>query len=329
MKNIVQDDFRQKGVPDDYLPKLRINNTHIGSFELEVFIYIGKSLIDVIRYCDTILKSPQIIKDIKNIGPKIQSRLEKIIPPMLGEDVFDLYINIIIDNCVEESLANFDMKSHSLLIKVDVSKNFLTLANHGEKEIANIRLGAFKSKIKRAELDYANSYQAFIRFLRPQNPISLEIRELKKSDGTSLNLTNYPTIYFCCWLRDIHGIYILKFYFKNYDHISADSILDSRRIYLKARISRNFLHIKNLSGLDIKNLRLGLFKRDDQKDSWDFRESYQNRVKLLSRNTELDLDINDFKDSKDNSLDLSDYKPVRIDCWVENVDGTYIFQFAI
>lgn len=107
------------------------------------------------------------------------------------------------------------------------------------------------------------------------------------------------------------------------------SIMKSHKIHLNAAISRDSFSLENLGNDIMRDIQIGIFKSRTPKHEWKYYESYMGKVDILSPHQTITKNIADFKNSKGETLDLSDNIPLHVDCWVQDSHGIYLFMFYL
>jgi len=107
------------------------------------------------------------------------------------------------------------------------------------------------------------------------------------------------------------------------------SIMKSHKVHLNVAISRDVFTLENLGQDMMRDIRIGIFKSFSQKNQWSYVDSYMGTIDILSSQQTITKDIADFRNSKGESLDLSDSSPLYIDCWVQDTHGIYLFMFYL
>lgn len=107
------------------------------------------------------------------------------------------------------------------------------------------------------------------------------------------------------------------------------ALMKSHKIHLNVAISREVFTLENLGDELMRDIRIGIFKSNSQRNQWSYADSFMGSIALLSEKQTITKDITDFKDSRGSSLDLSDYSALHVDCWVQDVSGIYLFNFYL
>jgi len=100
-------------------------------------------------------------------------------------------------------------------------------------------------------------------------------------------------------------------------------------VHLNVAISKDVFTLENLGDDLMRDIRIGIFKSNSQRNQWSYTDSFQGSISILSSKQTITKDISDFKDDKGNSLDLTDNSPLHIDCWVQDNYGIYLFMFFL
>jgi len=107
------------------------------------------------------------------------------------------------------------------------------------------------------------------------------------------------------------------------------SIMKSHKVHLNIAISRDAFTLENLGQNMVKDIRIGIFKGDFQRNQWSYADSYMGTIDILSSQQTITKDIANFRNSKGVALDLSDNSPLHVDCWVQDSHGIYLFMFYL
>jgi len=111
--------------------------------------------------------------------------------------------------------------------------------------------------------------------------------------------------------------------------LTPDAI-KTHAIHLSVGVSRSALSVENLSESMLENLRVGLFKETSQRHNWNFADAYSKTVPCLSGKQSISMAVGEFHSESDNSaLDLSDSAPLFVDCWLQDNNGIYLFNFYL
>ena len=107
-------------------------------------------------------------------------------------------------------------------------------------------------------------------------------------------------------------------------------IPESHAIHLSVAVSRSSLSIENLGEEAISNLRIGVFKSETERHSWNFAEAYSTMVPQLSSKQSVVLSVDQFKSQfGGDELDLTEDCPLYVDCWLQDTSGIYLFNFHL
>lgn len=110
--------------------------------------------------------------------------------------------------------------------------------------------------------------------------------------------------------------------------LSPDKLQD-HKIHLSTGISRSVFVLENLGEDELRDLNIGLFKSDSQRHQWSFEDAYSKTVSLLSPKQSTSVDVAEFKDIHGKPLEINDSPPAYIDCWVQDQNGIFLFNFLI
>jgi hypothetical protein len=105
--------------------------------------------------------------------------------------------------------------------------------------------------------------------------------------------------------------------------------MKSHKIHLNVGISRDTLSIENLSDELIKDIKIGIFESNTPKNQWTYQESYMGTVDILSPHQTIAKECSGFKNTNEESLDLSSNGPFYVDCWIQDLSGIYLFNFYL
>lgn len=106
--------------------------------------------------------------------------------------------------------------------------------------------------------------------------------------------------------------------------------IKSHAIHLSVGVSRSALSLENLGDTQLDNVRIGLFKSPNQRYSWSFADAYTKTIPILSPKQSLAAAVSDFLHYPSSAkLDFSDNHPLHVDCWVQDNNGIYLFNFYL
>lgn len=106
--------------------------------------------------------------------------------------------------------------------------------------------------------------------------------------------------------------------------------IKSHSIHLSVGVSRSSLSIENLGDTKIENLRIGLFKDAAQRHSWSFVDAFSKSIPCLSGKQSISLTVGEFhSETNGSALDLLDNIPLYVDCWLQDNNGIYLFNFYL
>lgn len=107
------------------------------------------------------------------------------------------------------------------------------------------------------------------------------------------------------------------------------SIMKSHKIHLNVAISRDSFTLENLGDEIIRDIRIGIFKDDKQRNQWNYGEAYTGIISILSSKQTITKDIEEFKKADGQTLNLLDNISLYVDCWVQDSHGIYLFMFFL
>lgn len=103
----------------------------------------------------------------------------------------------------------------------------------------------------------------------------------------------------------------------------------SHRIHLSVGVSREAFTLENLGDESLRDVRIGLFKGHSQRNQWNYAESFMGTVSLLSGHQTIMKQIDEFRDTNNNSLHLDEPIALHVDAWVQDEHGIYLFMFFL
>jgi hypothetical protein len=104
----------------------------------------------------------------------------------------------------------------------------------------------------------------------------------------------------------------------------------SHSIHLAVSITRSNISIENLGEELIANLRIGLFKSSTQMHSWNFGDAHVKLMPVLSGGQSIAIEVSEFlHEVTSEKLDLTDDAPLHVDCWLQDDNGIYLFNFYL
>ncbi|MCL4728628.1 MAG: hypothetical protein KJZ66_15130 [Candidatus Kuenenia stuttgartiensis] len=107
------------------------------------------------------------------------------------------------------------------------------------------------------------------------------------------------------------------------------SIMKSHKVHLNVAISRDGFTLENLGHDLMRDIRIGIFKSNTERNQWSYADSFMGSVNMLSSRQTITKDISEFKNSSGNALSIDDNIPLYIDCWVQDSHGIYLFNFYL
>lgn len=103
----------------------------------------------------------------------------------------------------------------------------------------------------------------------------------------------------------------------------------SHKIHLSVGVSRDAFTLENLGEETLRDVRIGLFRSQSQRNQWSYTDSYMGSVSLLSGHQTLTKGLQDFRNNAGDILQLDDPNALHIDCWVQDEHGIYLFMFFL
>lgn len=104
----------------------------------------------------------------------------------------------------------------------------------------------------------------------------------------------------------------------------------SHSIHLSVSLTRSSVSIENLAETQIESLRLGLFKSTTQMQQWSYGDAFVKFIPNLSGQQCVALNTDEFTHQATmQKLDLSDDEPLFVDCWLQDANGIYLFNFHL
>lgn len=107
------------------------------------------------------------------------------------------------------------------------------------------------------------------------------------------------------------------------------STMKSHKVHLNVSISRDGFTLENLGDDLMRDIRIGIFKSNTERNQWSYTDSFMGSVNMLSSKQTIAKDISEFKNSSGNALSIYDNIPLYIDCWVQDSHGIYLFNFYL
>jgi len=221
----IRDYFKQLGVPEQYLPKVKISETYTGSWYIEAVLTMSGTVGTIYVILKGISELPKIadgLSDLKNrikkkfakkanetVSARIAQGEQKQLPPPPSNAV---NTDFVIDARPLTALAAEPLHSHKIHLSVAVSRHTFTLENLNSEPLQNVQIGIFKSDTQRNQWSYADSYGGTIPFLSGCQTIVRDVSEFKHTSQGDLDLSGTKPIHVDCWVQDQHGIYLFMFY---------------------------------------------------------------------------------------------------------------------
>ncbi len=224
-QNVIKDHFMALGLSEEDLPYVKINEHFSGSWIIDASIVMATTIGSAYTILKGISELPKIadgLVDLKNrIKKKIHKDTNDRVRDLLEEQRkrFELKAppknviesNFTIDARPVLSLTPAKMKYHKIHLSVGVSEESVTIENLSDEVIKSIRIGLFKSKVKKNQWSYADSYSGYVEILSPKQTISKSLLDFKNNNAEALTVDELP-INIDCWIQDDFGIYLFMFY---------------------------------------------------------------------------------------------------------------------
>jgi hypothetical protein len=98
-------------------------------------------------------------------------------------------------------------------------------------------------------------------------------------------------------------------------------------IHIKVSVTSSGIVVENLSDDVMKNLHIGLFNNQTERHNWYFRDAYIKHIVSLSGHQTIAIDFTDF--IRDGEVFVISEFYDRLDCWVQDNTGIYLFNFIL
>lgn len=227
----IQEYFRSLNLPNDLMPVVKIMESYRGSWIIDAAVIMYITIGGVYKAVKSISEIPKIAEGLSELKGRISKRFERDINEKAGLILLDLSVekslpppppNIFqlneftIDARPLLALKPSEMKSHKIHLQVGVSRDAFTLENLGDEIIRDLRIGLFKSKIKKNNWDFADAFAGSFGILSPKQTMSKELSEFRNVSNLELTIeeTELP-LNIDCWVQDNFGIYLFMFYLEN------------------------------------------------------------------------------------------------------------------
>lgn len=221
----VKEYFLSLGLSAENLPYVKINEHFAGSWVIDASIVMASTIGSTYTILKGISELPKIVDGLVELKNRIKKRIHKNtndkVRDLLEEQGkrFELKSppkNVIESNFTIDarpilSLTPAKMKHHKIHLSVGVSEESFTIENLSDDVIKSIRIGLFKSKEKRNQWTYADSYTGYVELLSPHQTICKSLEDFKNSNSEKLLINELP-INIDCWIQDDYGIYLFMFY---------------------------------------------------------------------------------------------------------------------
>ena len=223
---LVQEYFRELGIPENKLPRIRVYESYSGSWIIDAAIVMAGSMGSVYAVLKAVSELPKIADGLTELKDRLKRTFSKKANKAVHEHLKSqstryhfpppptnpLSTDFVIDARPLLSLTPSIMKSHKIHLNAAISRDSFSLENLSDDIMRDIRIGIFKSKTPRHEWKYYESYMGKIDILSPHQTITKDISDFKNSKGEPLDLSDNTPLHVDCWVQDSHGIYLFMFY---------------------------------------------------------------------------------------------------------------------
>ena len=121
--------------------------------------------------------------------------------------------DFVIDARPLTALTPREMKSHKIHLSTGVSIDAFTLENLGDEIIKDLKIGLFKSKIKKNNWSFADAYVSNVGQLSSKQTLSKNISDFVDQSGNKLTIEESELpLNIDCWVQDQYGIYLFMYY---------------------------------------------------------------------------------------------------------------------
>jgi hypothetical protein len=110
---------------------------------------------------------------------------------------------------------------------------------------------------------------------------------------------------------------------------SLTPVVKTHKVHLSVGISRDAFTLENLGDQPLRNVRLGLFRTETERNQWSYADSYMAGCNLLSAGQTTSKELREFRDRQGNLMDMSDGEAAYVDSWVQDDHGIYLFRFFL
>jgi len=223
---LVQGYFRELGIPENKLPKIRVYESYPGSWIIDAAIVMAGSMGTVYAILKAVSELPKVADGLTELKDRLKKAFAKKANKAVNEHLKSqstrynfppppakpLSTGFVIDARPLLSLTPSLMKSHKIHLNAAISRDSFSLENLGNDIMRDIRIGIFKSKTPKHEWKYYESYMGKVDILSPHQTITKDISDFKNSKGECLDLSDNMPLHVDCWVQDSHGIYLFMFY---------------------------------------------------------------------------------------------------------------------
>jgi len=223
---LVQEYFRELGISENKLPKIRVYESYPGSWIIDAAIVMVGSMGTVYAVLKVVSELPNIANGLTELKDRVKRVFAKKANKAVNERLKSqskqynfphppsepLSTDFVIDTRPLLSLTPSIMKSHKIHLNVAISRDSFSLENLGSDIMRDIQIGIFKSKTQKHEWKYYESYMGKVDILSPHQTITKDISDFKNPRDESLDLSDNIPLHVDCWVQDSHGIYLFMFY---------------------------------------------------------------------------------------------------------------------
>lgn len=221
----VRNYFLSLDISEKNLPYVKVLESYSGSWIIEAAILMGTTIGSTYTILKGISELPKIVDGINELKNRIKKRFHKQANErareLLVEQSSRLKIQPLPQNIIDTdftidarpilSLTPAKMKHHSIHLSVGVSQESITIENLSGEIVKNVRVGLFKSKSRRDQWSYGDSYMGFLDVISPNQTLSKSLGDFKNSSSEKMVIDDLP-INIDFWIQDDFGIYLFMFY---------------------------------------------------------------------------------------------------------------------
>ncbi|MGI6657170.1 MAG: hypothetical protein ACOX5Z_10185 [Desulfobulbus sp.] len=234
-QTVVDSYFRDLGLSENILPKVDLTDWRRGSWIMEAVLTMFGTVGTTYTILKGVAELPKLADGLeetkKRLQKELSARFKKKVPERI-ESVLSAFpdsgapaqlpppvranpvtVTCSIDARPLRSLTPDVAKSHSIHLSVAVSRSALSVENLGDAAIENLRIGLFKSPVKKYSWSFGEAFSKSVPRLSGKQSTSLSIAQFtSEADGSVLDLTDATPLYVDCWLEDNAGIYLFNFH---------------------------------------------------------------------------------------------------------------------